>query len=292
MPLIPVATAQSLTVSSTAVTLTVPGAAKFAKVQVQDQDVRFWRDGTTPTATSGERRPAGAQFWLTSKHELDNFKAIREDSTDSILAVSYYTGEPGPEGLPTVDSVVIDQVTAANASIGAGALSANLKLGYINLHLGTARIILTNEIQNTTEAGVPDNNTAGPKIQRVNAATDKMVRIAWAATEVNELQFDTFGYPPDLDDTVAVTFNALMAMAGATDVPTVAVSYWENTGDANAGGNTGAVTGTAITKYTVTIAAGDIGAYPKAAAITLIPAAHGTDVLYLYAAWIEYTRKS
>lgn len=180
---------------------------------------------------------------------------------------------------------------AANA-VEASMLGTNLGKGHIPLSLWTARIISGDAIQNTTEAGVPDGNTAGPSLARVNAATDKMVRLVWAANEVNELQFETFAYPGDLDDTAALTVHLLAAMSGATNTPTIAVSYWENTGDTNAGGNTGAITGTTITEYTVSIAAGDVGAHPKAAAISLIPAAHANDAIHVYAAWVEYTRKS
>lgn len=83
----------------------------------------------------------------------------------------------------------------------------------------------------------------------------------------------------------------MAAMAGATDSPTMAVTYFEGIGDTNAGGNSAAITGTTITEYTVTIAATDIGAHPNFANISFTPAAHGTDELRLYAAWIEYTRK-
>lgn len=173
---------------------------------------------------------------------------------------------------------------------GAGGVNFGSVTGYINLNILTVRIISGNVFQNTTEAGVPDGNTA-PSIQRVNAATDKQGRLIWAAAGVEEIQFAPFAYPPDLDDAQAVTVNILAAMAGATDTPTVAVAYFEGVGDTNAGGNTGAVTGASVAKYSVTIAAGDVGVYPKSASISLIPAAHGTDALHLYAAWIEYTRK-
>lgn len=163
--------------------------------------------------------------------------------------------------------------------------------GIIPLSIFTTRLLTTNAFLNTIEAGTPDGNTA-PSLARINGATDKMARLAWAASASDEIQFANIVYPPDLDDASAVTVHFLAAMAGATDTPVLTVSYWEGVGDTNAGGDTGAVTGTAIAEYSVSIAAGDIGAAPKVAAIGLTPGAHTTDALYVYAAWVEYTRKT
>jgi len=68
------------------------------------------------------------------------------------------------------------------------------------------------------------------------------------------------------------------------------VAYFEGTGDTNAGGNTAALSVT-LAEVTVSIAAGDVGAAPNVASITLLPAAHANEAVEVYAAWIEYTRK-
>ena len=57
----------------------------------------------------------------------------------------------------------------------------NLKVGFIPLDILNAAIIAANVIQNTTEGGRPDGNTA-PILQRINSATDKALRLTWAAT--------------------------------------------------------------------------------------------------------------
>ena len=56
----------------------------------------------------------------------------------------------------------------------------NLKVGFIPLDIVNAVIIAANVVQNLTEGGRPDGNTA-PTLQRVNAATDKALRVTWAA---------------------------------------------------------------------------------------------------------------
>ena len=128
-----------------------------------------------------------------------------------------------------------------------------------------------------------------PLLKRVNGATDKQLKIHWTEGTAIEIT-NSFIYPPDLDDTAAVTVKILAAMAGAIDTPVITVGYWEGVGDSTAGGNTAAVTGTTAAVYSVTIAAGDVGVAPKAATITLVPGAHTTDAVIVYGVWCEYTR--
>lgn len=179
---------------------------------------------------------------------------------------------------------------AANA-VTAAKLTATMQKGYIPLPLQAWREIGSNDIINTAgDAGALSSNTT-PILQRVNAATDKQLRLNWASSNVDEITFGGIAAPPDLDDTAPVTVKLLAAMGGATDTPVIAVSFWEGVGDTNAGGNTAAITGTAIAEYSKAIAHGDIGAYPKVWTVGLTPAAHGNDALYVYAVWVEYTRK-
>lgn len=163
--------------------------------------------------------------------------------------------------------------------------------GFVPLDLLAAREVAANVFQNAAANGGLLASDTTPAIQRVNGATDKAIRVNWAAANVDEITWN-FAYPPDLDDARDVTVHLLAAMGGAVDNPVIAVSYFERTGDANAGGNTVAVTGTTIDEYTVTIAAANIGAAPTFASVSLVPAAHGTDALFLYAVWIEYSRRS
>jgi hypothetical protein len=175
--------------------------------------------------------------------------------------------------------------------VTAAKLSTTLATGFIPLPLAQARLIATNDIaaKNAADGGLVSLDT-DPTFKRVNGATDKKLRMSWAAASVIPVQWD-ITYPPDLDDTANVIVHVLAASAGATNSPVIAVAYFEGLGDTNAGGNTAAVTGTTITDYSVTITAANIGAYPNAASIELVPAAHGTDALNLYAVWVEYTRK-
>src|SRR5579885_3507792 len=55
----------------------------------------------------------------------------------------------------------------------------NLKVGLIPLDFANAVIIAANVVQNTTEGGRPDGNTA-PTLHRIHSAHDKALRLTWA----------------------------------------------------------------------------------------------------------------
>lgn len=174
-------------------------------------------------------------------------------------------------------------------------LSGNLAKGFINLPLGQFRVVASNDIgvKNATDGGTISKDT-DPIYERINAATDKKGRISWASGSVIEIHGPEIVYPPDLDDAAPITVCLLAMMkSGSVDVPTIAVGWFEGIGDTNAGGNTAALS-TSLAKLTVDIAAADVGVYPKAASLTLKPAAHATsnNDVYLLGAWLEYTRKA
>lgn len=167
----------------------------------------------------------------------------------------------------------------------------NLAVGQYNFDLTTARIIATNAIQNLTEAGIPDGNTAGPALARVNGATDKALRLSWAAAEVNEIQFAPWELPPDLDKTAAITIRLRCAKSANANTVTMAVGAFFGVGDTNAGGNTGTI-GQAEATYDVVLAASDVPDAGGMLNVTLTPSAHAGDALYLYSAVALYTRKA
>ena len=164
--------------------------------------------------------------------------------------------------------------------------------GYIPLDFAIAREVTAGNvipaIASPASGGLLASDTT-PAFERVNAATDKALRINWVAGNSDEITW-CFAYPPDWDDLSNVEVHLMAASAGATNSPVIAVNYFEGVGDANAGSNTAAVTGTTPADYSVTITAANIGAHPNFASVSLIPAAHATDALRLYGAWIEYTK--
>jgi predicted RecA/RadA family phage recombinase len=238
-------------------------------------DTIYFVDGDSPHLS---KKAAGYAFG----HALE---AITSGSTDTIKV--RHCPPPGVGTTPADASVSTAKIIDSNVT--AGKLSATLKTGFIPLNITTARLLTTNAIANTVEGYVPDGNTS-PSLSRVNGATDKALRLAWAGGAAEEITFAPIVYPPDLDDASEVSVHFLAAMAGATDHPPITVGYFEGVGDTNAGGDTTHVIGTSISEVSVAIAAGDVGATPKCATICVTPGTHANDAMYIYAAWVEYTR--
>jgi hypothetical protein len=86
---------ETLTVSNTALGFTSGlinqggGQATFALVTVAVDNVRFWSDGTAPTATVGHIVVAGTPVSVCGFDNIKNFKMIRV-TTDATVSVSYF----------------------------------------------------------------------------------------------------------------------------------------------------------------------------------------------------------
>ena len=176
-----------------------------------------------------------------------------------------------------------------NALIGMQGVGYGAAKGIIQLPLAAARELAANEYINAAgDAGVLAVDTT-PLIEAVNAGTDQATRLAWAAANVDKLAWQV-ALPAGLDPAAAVTMHTYGKMAGATDTPVWTWEVFANEGDADAGGVSGAMSA-ALAEQTLSVTAGDVPAGNGVLTVTLVPGAHGTDIAYLYGAWIEYTRK-
>lgn len=213
-------------------------------------------------------------FQLVESGWVDGNLVFRDKATGTaILTIN------GATGLPVLP----------NAAITAASLGANLKTGFIPLPLTNVQIIGSDAIPDT--GNYVDGDTA-PEIIRVNGATDKATMLQWASSSSVEVQWPSIAYPPDLDDAANVEVHLLARMAaGGMDTPVIAVGYFEGIGDTNAGGNTAALS-TTLAELSVAVTAANIGAQPSFATVTLTPGAHTNEALQLFAAWIEYTRRT
>lgn len=93
------ATAAAHTVGATAQTLsvagvTVPSHARYAEGYVRTASVVMYRDGSTPTATSGEQWDAGDIIILRSRDEVSKASFIRQSATSATINWTFYSG-PG-----------------------------------------------------------------------------------------------------------------------------------------------------------------------------------------------------
>src|ERR1700730_5958650 len=88
LPYIPVAGSQQITGMTTSTALTVPATATAALIQCEGNNVRYWDDGTVPTATVGMLLAVGGNPLLYA----GNLATIRfiQVATGAILNVAYY----------------------------------------------------------------------------------------------------------------------------------------------------------------------------------------------------------
>ncbi len=174
-------------------------------------------------------------------------------------------------------------------------------VGFIPLDIFSLREIGTdtaaeipNALSEATEGsgGLLAKDTT-PILERTNVGTDESIRVHWILDDVDEVQFSPIPMPPDLDETADVTLHLVAEMGGATDTTTaMTVNVMDGIGDTDAGGNTTPDFTDAISESILTIGNADISGGPTGFLnISMFPEAHGTDALFLYAAWIEYTRK-
>lgn len=190
----------------------------------------------------------------------------------------------------TDEIYVNDGGTSKKATISELRTALNPK-GFIMLDIAVLREIATNDIQNLAAHGGLLSSDSVPILKRSDGATDKSLRIEWALGVTDEVTWGNIPMPPDLDETVDVTIHLVAEMSGASDTPVIDIQVYDGVGDSEMGGNSDALAD-AISEVTVTIANANISGNPAGFFnISLVPAAHGTDAIYLYSAWIEYTRK-
>lgn len=159
----------------------------------------------------------------------------------------------------------------------------------ISLH--SARELSAADYINTAgDAGVLSKNTT-PILERQNAGTDIAARISWAASNVDEIQFDPIPLPPEaVASGNPIEVHMLFSKSGNTDTAAVVqVKAMLGLGDADAGGNTTAlnIAANTLTEKTVTIATGDTLAHPTMLNLSMVPGAHANDLVRLHAIWLE-----
>jgi len=65
------------------------GTCRFAFVTVEAAPIRYWVDGSDPTAEEGHLVNAGDAITLDSNSDIANFKAIRTGDISATLQVTY-----------------------------------------------------------------------------------------------------------------------------------------------------------------------------------------------------------
>lgn len=86
----PVAGYEKLTVTDTAVSLTVPANANRALMVLETAKIRIRDDETDPTASEGLPLNTNQSFTIDNEKALHAFKAIRTGGTSGVLYILYY----------------------------------------------------------------------------------------------------------------------------------------------------------------------------------------------------------
>ncbi len=85
---------QTLTVSNSAVSPTIPATTAAMIVRINDTTLRWDAVGGTPTASDGKTEDPGTELLFDASEELANFSAIRKSGTDSEIDFVFLTKLP------------------------------------------------------------------------------------------------------------------------------------------------------------------------------------------------------
>ncbi len=188
---------------------------------------------------------------------------------------------------------VVLSTTAATVSATAGAgATVEAVLAEIIAHIQSAAnfvpIPLTSWMlgdgTNSVSFGGPATD---PILDMTDGDTDSALRFLWAATSVVPI-ITQVPLPPALDVTEDLVLHLRTGKDTDTDTVTIACDAYFNNGDTKVEDVTATIA-QAAGETTITIAAADVPAGAQSLTLELTPSAHGTDALYLYASWLEYT---
>jgi hypothetical protein len=209
---------------------------------------------------------------------------------DIIEMVPYVVASTTAATVSVADTGTFTSETDAEACLAEiyqGLLTAQ---GFIPVPLATVRELATGTHPNAAGNGGLLASDTTPILGAANGDTDGAWRLAWAASNSDAIGFQV-PLPPDLNDAADVVIHFRAAMAGTDDTPAISADSYFNEGDTKVEDDSGAVTGTSYDEYEITIAHGDVPAGAQTLSVELTPGSHTTDILYLTAIWIEYTRK-
>jgi hypothetical protein len=137
--------------------------------------------------------------------------------------------------------------------------------------------------------GVLASNTT-PILAPINGATDGCQTLAWAASNGDQVVFQT-PLPPDLDDAADLVLHVRIKSAGTTDAVGFTVDSFFDEGDTKVVDTTATNQTATWAEKIATIGAADVPSGAQTLTIGLTPGAHTTDIMYLSAVRLEYKRK-
>ena len=128
-----------------------------------------------------------------------------------------------------------------------------------------------------------------PILEAINAATDGCQRFSWVLDDVDQITIQAI-IPPDIDVSADIVFHCRIASEDTTDAVGFTVDWFINEGDTKVVDTTTTNQTATYAEKVATLGNADIPAGSQTITIGLTPVAHGTDAMYMTAAWLEYTR--
>lgn len=255
------------------VDVSVKGVDDSGNSAVAVGDAIFYVDADTPKLS---KKATGYFFGFA-------LEAITSGSTDTINVLR--TATPGG-GTLAAGSIGATQL--ATGAVTAVKLSATLKAGFIPVPLASVRELSSGSFINAAGNGGILATDTTPILNTINGDTDGAWRLAWAASNSDLVGFQV-PLPPDLDEASVVEIHLRAYMAGATDTPVISADSYFDESDTKVEDDSAALDATP-TERIITIAAADVPAGAQTLSVELTPGAHTTDILYVTAIWVEYTR--
>ena len=176
-------------------------------------------------------------------------------------------------------------VEAALAEVYTDILSAQ---NIIPLPLANFKETTNFNVANIAANGGVLASDSTPVLEAINAATDGCQRFNWAAANVDQVTVQAI-LPPDIDVTADIVFHCRIASADTTDAVGFTVDWFLNEGDTKVVDTTTTNQTATYAEKVATLGNADIIAGSQTITIGLTPVAHGTDAMYMTAAWLEYT---
>lgn len=187
-------------------------------------------------------------------------------------------------------------ISFADSGSKTAATEVDAALDEIYVDLTSAAHVIPIDLNSVRkEDGTALTALAADAVPGFTQLSNKELVLAWAADATPLAAAVTVPLvDPAINDAADIVVHYLARMGGATDTPVLAMEAYIGAGDTDCMGADDEIDGgTDLTEYSATIAAADVPAAPTSLTLILTPTAGqmGTDALYVYAIWLEVTRK-
>lgn len=196
--------------------------------------------------------------------------------------------------------MVVDAGGLLNISSGAVSLPTNLAKGFHVFDLLAARELSSGEnfmdssADSTGAANIAQGgllHAGGEPALGMFSSGAHAHRIRWASGQADAVRLPTFVKPPDFDSSTPVTIHLLAESGSVSGDAGIDIRVWNDLNTTECGTTCASFT-SAMAEYSISVGASHLSAHPGFLNVTLVPGAHQNDAVDVYAAWLEYGRKT